>query len=673
MTRVYQYYQRRTAFLSLLVIFAWVGLGYRLFQIQIINGKEYYSQSHRQGQTKEILPAVRGNIYDTNDIPLTRNTIHYTIAADPTKINDIQQISKTMSAITGKPPKHYNKKLAQTGNFVYLERNLKKQYVQSIIGKDFNGLIIQRHSRRSYPHDNISGQLVGFTNVDGQGLSGIENKYDNYLAGENGWIVKQRTGLGEPNLNNNYPKQDPLDGSDIYLTIDIEYQTILHDELEKQLKKSDALSATGLIINPQTGAILAICSVPDFDPNNPGRYPVENQKLKAITDQFEPGSTYKIVTATAALDQNLVNPDDQFNCENGVFEFKNITISDHEPHDVLTFAEIIAQSSNIGIIKVASQIGQDQLYRYSREFGFGSSTNIGLSAEADGILREVSDWSTISLAEVAMGHEVGISAIQLAMAYSAIANDGILLKPYLINDIKALNNKILQSNSPTVVRKVANKNVMDTLTNLLVQAVEKGTGTEAYIPGWQVAGKTGTAQKNINGSYSNSKFESSFAGFLPAENPQLLCVIVLDEPKYGYHWGGVGAAPVFKKVMERIINIDDSIKPPTNGFFNPDEINPILVEKKLEVPDKNIPNKPILLSSNAIVSNQQSERTIDGENDSSKLIVPDVKGMSLKKAIRILQRSGLEIEFAGSGRVVWQTPNPGTQYQAGAICSIGLE
>ena len=673
MTRVYQYYQRRTAFLSLLVIFAWVGLGYRLFQIQIINGKEYYSQSHRQGQTKEILPAVRGNIYDTNDIPLTRNTIHYTIAADPTKINDIQQISKTMSAITGKPPKHYNKKLAQTGNFVYLERNLKKQYVQSIIGKDFNGLIIQRHSRRSYPHDNISGQLVGFTNVDGQGLSGIENKYDKYLAGENGWIVKQRTGLGETNLNNNYPKQDPLDGSDIYLTIDIEYQTILHDELEKQLKKSDALSATGLIINPQTGAILAICSVPDFDPNNPGRYPVENQKLKAITDQFEPGSTYKIVTATAALDQNLVNPDDQFNCENGVFEFKNITISDHEPHDVLTFAEIIAQSSNIGIIKVASQIGQDQLYRYSREFGFGSSTNIGLSAEADGILREVSDWSTISLAEVAMGHEVGISAIQLAMAYSAIANDGILLKPYLINDIKALNNKILQSNSPTVVRKVANKNVMDTLTNLLVQAVEKGTGTEAYIPGWQVAGKTGTAQKNINGSYSNSKFESSFAGFLPAENPQLLCVIVLDEPKYGYHWGGVGAAPVFKKVMERIINIDDSIKPPTNGFFNPDEINPILVEKKLEVPDKNIPNKPILLSSNAIVSNQQSERTIDGENDSSKLIVPDVKGMSLKKAIRILQRSGLEIEFAGSGRVVWQTPNPGTQYQAGAICSIGLE
>ncbi len=673
MTRVYQHYQRRTALLSLLVIFAWVGLGYRLFQIQIINGKEYYSQSHRQGQTKEILPAVRGNIYDTNDVPLTRNTIHYTIAADPTKINNIQQISKAMAAITGKPPKHYNKKLAQNGNFVYLERNLKKQYVQSIIDKDFNGLIIQRHSRRSYPHDNISGQLVGFTNVDGQGLSGIENKYDKYLAGENGWIVKRRTGLGETNLNNNYPKQDPADGSDIHLTIDIEYQTILHDELEKQLKKSAALSATGLIINPQTGAILAICSVPDFDPNNPGRYPVENQKLRAITDQFEPGSTYKIVAATAALDQNLVNPDDQFNCENGTFEFKNITISDHEPHDVLTFAEIIAQSSNIGIIKVASRIGQDQLYRYSREFGFGSSTNIELSAEADGILREVNDWSAISLAEVAMGHEVGISAIQLAMAYSAVANDGILLKPYLITDIKAINNKTLHSNSPTVVRKVANKNVMDTLTNLLVQAVEKGTGTEAYIPGWQVAGKTGTAQKNINGSYSNSKFESSFAGFLPADNPQLLCVIVLDEPKYGYHWGGVGAAPVFKKVMERIINIDDSIKPPTNGFFNPDEIDPILVEKKLEVPEKNIPNKPILLSSNVVVDNEKIEGTSTTENDGSKLVIPDVKGMSLKKAIRILQRSGLEIEFAGSGRVVWQTPNPGTQYQAGAICSIGLE
>lgn len=675
MTRVYQHYQRRTALIALVVILAWVGLGYRLFDIQIIHGKEYFDQGHKQGQAKKILPAIRGNIYDANNVPLTRNTVHYTIAADPAKLNDNRSISEIMSSITGKPAKYYQKKLIQKGNFVYLERNLKKQYVQSIVSEDIEGLIVQRHSRRSYPHDNIGGQLVGFTNVDDQGLAGLEQKFDNYLAGEDGWVIKQVTGLGESSTNNNYPKQDPIDGSDIYLSINVEYQTILLEELEKQLKKSDAASATGLIVNPQSGSIMAIGSVPDFNPNNPGRYPIENQKLRAITDQFEPGSTYKIVTATAAIDKGLVQVNDIFDCENGKFEYNSITISDHEPHGMLSFAEIIEQSSNIGIIKIASLVGQNELYRYSQEYGFGSATNLELSAETVGTLRKPSEWSQISLAEIAMGYEVGISVIQLAMAFSAIANDGILLKPYLINEIRDQNNKIVKSNSSTIVRRIADRSVMNTLTDLLVQAVEKGTGTEAFIPGWQVAGKTGTAQKSINGKYSNTKFESSFVGFLPASDPQLLCVIVLDEPKHGYHWGAIGAAPVFKRVMERIINIDDSIKPPTNGFFNPVESAPILVEKKLEIKKDNIRREPILLSSTAVVpsSNVENQKTVASTEEVNRGVVPNVKGMSLKKAIRIIQRSGYDVRFAGSGRVVWQTPIPGTLHQVGEICSIGLE
>lgn len=674
MTRVYQYYQRRIAFLSLLVILAWAGLGYKLFSIQVLNGKDHCIQSHKQGQIKEVLPAVRGNIYDINGLPLTRNIIHFTIAADPNKIDDTQAISKELSKITGKPSKYYSKKLNSNGNFVYLERNIKKQFVQSIIEKDFNGLIAQRHARRSYPQENIGGQLVGFTNVDDKGIAGIEKIHENYLSGENGWVIKERTGLGQLNLKNNYPKKDPVDGLDIQLTLNIEYQSVLHEELVKQFKKTNATSATGVIINPQTGAILAIASVPDFDPNNPGKYPTENQKLRAITDQFEPGSTYKIVAATAAIDNNIVDISDEFNCENGEFEFNNITITDHKPHEVLTFGEIIEQSSNIGIIKVASRVGKNSLHHYSQEYGFGSETNIGLSAESSGTLRKLSDWSPVSIAEVAMGHEVGISALQLAAAYSAIANDGILLRPYITSNIEDVSGNSVYSENPMVVRKVANQNVMDTLTELLVNAVEKGTGTEAYIPGWQVAGKTGTAQKYINGNYSNSKFVSNFIGFLPACNPQLLCAIILDEPKLGYHWGGAGAAPVFKRVMERIINLDDSIKPPKNGFFDLNESAPILVDKKIKVQKNIFKNEPILLSSTAIEKKKEIQvkpknNTVNG----SKAIVPNVKGMSLKKAILTLRKSGLESKFIGSGRVVWQSPNPGSVSEAGAVCSIGLE
>ncbi len=672
MTRVYQQYQRRISFLSLLVIIAWGGLGFRLFNIQITGGEKYYQQGHKQGQTKEILSALRGNIFDANGIPLTRNIIHYDIAADPSKVQNKQNVAKELSKITGKPTNYYIKKLNSENNFTYLERNLQKEYAQPIINKNIDGIIMNRLARRSYPQDNIGGQLVGFTNVDNAGLAGIEHVYDKQLSGNDGWIIKQRSGLGNINLNNNYPKQDPIDGADVLLTINIEYQSVLQEELLKQLKKTDAKSASGVIIDPQTGAILAIASLPDFNPNQPNKFATENQKIRACTDQFEPGSTFKIVAATAAIDQNLVRIEDEFDCENGTFQYKSVTINDHKPHEMLTFGEIIEQSSNIGIIKIASQVGEKSLYNYARDYGFGTPTNIGLNAESSGTLRKLSDWSKISLAEISMGHEIGVTALQLAMAYGVVANGGILLKPYIIYNINNIDGISIYSEEPTVIRKIANNTVMNQLTQLLVTAVESGTGIEANIPGWQVAGKTGTAQKYVDGDYSHTKFISNFVGYLPASNPQLLCVITLDEPKLGYHWGGTGAAPVFKRIMERIINLDDSIKMPKNIINESIPREPVLVENKSKKSIKIFKNEPILLSSIAnepapIPSSKKQQK------HKTKTVIPNVRGMSLKKAINTLQNSGLESNFAGSGTVVWQSPKPGTVSMIGTICSIGLE
>jgi len=671
MTRIYQQYQRRISFLSLLVIFAWGGLGYRLFSIQVTGSEKYSQQCHKQGQTKEILSALRGNIFDTKGIPLTRNIIHYTIAADPAKVQNKQYIAKELSKTTGKPSNYYIKKLNEKNNFVYLERNLQKKYAQPVIDKNIDGIITNRLVHRSYPQDNIGGQIIGFTNVDDTGLAGIENVYDKQLSGAEGWIVKQRNGLGNVYLNNNYPKKNPTDGADIHLTINIEYQSVLQDELYKQLNKTEAISASGVIIDPQTGAILAMASVPDYNPNKPNKSATENQKNRVLTDQFEPGSTFKIVAATAAIDKNIVKIEDKFDCEDGSFKYKSVTINDHKPHSILTFGEIIEQSSNIGIIKVASQIGDKSLYNYAQDYGFGTPTNIGLNAESSGTLNKPSDWSQISLAEISMGHEIGVTALQLAMAYGAVANGGILLKPYLINNINTAGDISIYSEEPKVIRKITNNNVMMQLSRLLVTAVETGTGVKANIPGWQVAGKTGTAQKYVNGNYSHTKFISNFVGYLPASNPQLLCVITLDEPKLGFHWGGTGAAPVFKRVVERIINLDDSIQMPIKTFKNPSNRSSILVKKR-SLSNKTRNNQPILLSSVAIET-VPAPQSANLKKNKTKIVIPNVRGMSLKKAINTLQKSGLESKFAGSGTVVWQSPTPGTVSMMGAICSIGLE
>jgi len=672
MTRIYQQYRRRISFLSILVLFSWGGLSYRLYDIQVANGMQYHKQGQKQGIAREELPAIRGNIYDVNGVPLTRNITHYTIAADPSIVQSKQIVAKELSKITGKPVNHYIKKLNGKKNFSYLERNLEKKDAQPLMEKNIDGIIVQRHFQRSYPQDNIGGQLIGFTNVDNKGLAGIENIFNTQLSGANGWIVKQRSGLGNVNMKNNYPKQNPIDGADVHLTINIKYQSILQEELLKQLKNTDALSATGIITNPQTGAILAMASVPDYNPNKPNKSATENQKIRACTDQFEPGSTFKIVAATAAIDNNRVNVTDKFNCENGTYRYKTVTINDHKPHNILTFGEIVEHSSNIGIIKVASQIGEKYIYNYAQEYGFGAPTNIGLSAESSGTLRKLNEWSNISIAEISMGHEVGTTAIQLAMAYGAIANGGILLKPYIINNISNIDGVSIYSESPKVIRKIADENVMAQLSQLLVNAVETGTGIEANISGWQIAGKTGTAQKSIDGVYSHTKFLSNFVGYLPASNPQLLCIITLDEPKLGYHWGGTGAAPVFKQVMERIINIDDSIQMPYKIIRKTINRDPLLVKHEINETKTNRKNEPILLSSIAKEHSPISSLA-NSQLKNTEIVIPNVQGMSLKKAITTLSQAGLKSKFKGSGTVVQQTPKPGTISTSGTICSIGLE
>ena len=654
MTKTYLKFRSRVTVLSCFLIFAWVGLTARLFQIMVIDSAAYREQGFRQSQKNETLLAVRGNIYDRHDRPLTRNIIHYSLGAHPSKIKNKQSFSELIAEATGREAENYIGKLESKSDFVYLDRNLRRDKVESILGTRIAGLVIERKSRRSYPHSNVAAQIVGFTDVDDEGLVGIEKEFNTLLSGTPGWVVKQVNGEGRSQIKTSFPMMPPVDGANIQLTIDLEYQSILQEELARRVNESNAKGAMGVLMDPQTGAILAMASLPDYDPNRPGASPTENQKNKAITDQFEPGSTYKIVAATAAVATQTVSLFDEFYCEDGQFTVAGKTITDHEKFGLLTFPQIIAHSSNVGTIKIAQELGRNPLYQYSRDFGFGTLTGIRFPGETQGTLRQTKDWSEISLAEVSIGYEVGVTALQMVSAYAAIANGGFLLKPRLVEQILGQNGNEVYAEKPEVIRKVADPEIMATVKDMLVEVVKTGTGSKARIQGWSVAGKTGTAHKFMDGSYSD-KYISNFAGFFPAENPQVVGIIILDEPKYGLHWGGYGAAPVFRRVAQRIINMDDSIqyhKPKTKRF------NTMIADNQNVAVPTSIP---------ALNTVSPYPAYQDGYT-----IVPDVRGMSIRKAKQILIAANLRADFTGSGHVVWQSPKPGTKKLPGSICTMGL-
>ena len=408
-------------------------------------------------------------------------------------------------------------------------------------------------------------------------------------------------------------------------------------ELKKGLNESSAKSANGVIVDPHTGFILAMASVPDFNPNQYQNFNPLNYKNRVISDSYEPGSTYKIIALTAAIENSKINLQDSIYCEDGYYKLKNGHIlHDHEAHGMLSVPEVFSFSSNIGMAKIADLLSIQELYDKSRQFGFGVDTGILLPNEESGMLRETKDWSYLSNKSVAIGQEISCTTLQTAMAYSAIANGGFLLQPIIINSIGGQ----YLTKSPVIIREVTNPKTSKTILALLEKVVDSGGGSNAYLEGYSVGGKTGTAQKFINGEYSNSEYISSFASIFPIENPKYVCVISVDSPdkKRGKHWGNETAAPIVKNIYKKIIN-QKGIKPET--FF-------------VDI-DTNI---------NRTVKQEYIDHTI----------IPNFRGKTLKESIKISKNIGVKIKPVGySGRVVWQSIKAGTEVEDVEICELKVE
>lgn len=500
------------------------------------------------------LEARRGTIYDSNQKPEAVNIATDSVYAAPNEMKDKDKEAaiRQLSPILNISESNLQNKIYRKKSFVWIQRKISAQQAQQIRQLKIKGIDFIKESKRCYPNAYLASQVIGFAGLDNQGLEGLELYYDKYLKGKNGFALFLRDAR-QKKLDLKDKTLAPRDGYDLELTIDEVIQYIAERELDNSFRVNKAKGASIIVMEPHTGEILAMASRPAYDLNEYSKVDKEQVRNRAICDMFEPGSVFKVVAASAALEEKKASEQDKFFCENGAYRVGNHILHDHTPHGWLTFTEVVEQSSNIGTTKIAQLIGPDMLYKYVRKFGFGTKTGIDMLGEINGSIKEPRFWSKTSIGAIPIGHEVGVTALQLACAYSVIANGGKLMKPYIVKSIKDKFGQVIKSFSPVVTAQVISADTSARMRKILTGVIEEGTGKMAKMEGFSAAGKTGTAQKiEPGGKYSHNKFIGSFIGFAPAEEPLITIVVTIDEPR-PYYYGGVVAAPVFQKVAADVL------------------------------------------------------------------------------------------------------------------------
>jgi len=675
-------------------------LALRLFQVQVIDASVYQAQARRQYEKPQEIPALRGAIYDRGGRAMVTNARFISFGADPAMVGDrVREVADRFAAVFNRPRSAYIEKFASASkHFVWLERGVNPATEARIGAASLPGVITIPAPRRLYPYGDVAAQLLGFTGVDGGGLAGVELELDSLLRGVNGHLVLQRDGLNRQRQSVDYPRVDPLDGDAVTLTVDVEYQSIAEEELRRGIQRNRAESGLVAMMDPATGEVLAMANEPPMNPADPGTGDPGAMRNRVVTDMFEPGSVFKIVTASAALEEKKVALAQRFNGEGGTYRPRlrngsvRNTITDTHPHGIITFQEAMEVSSNIVMAKVSDLVGADALFTMARAYGFGTETGIELPGEVRGELKHPSRWSGTTLNSMAYGYEVGVTPLQILTAYAAAANGGTLMKPYIVRSVVAADNRVLFEHRPERIRRVVSPATAALLVQLFRGVVERGTGMTARIPGLAVAGKTGTARRAIDGKYSLNDYTASFVGFFPAEAPAVVCLVMIENPRDRGYTGSLAAAPVFRAIAERIYAI--------SGRFRAEHAALRSSSSLLVVPDVTALAPAAarsLLSAlgfdvqirgeGGAVAHQTPEAgerlapggtvtlvSAEAPGASAGLIgVPDVRGEAIRRALTRLALVRLDATIQGSGVVVAQDPMPGSRVRAGTAVALRCE
>ncbi len=520
----------------------------KLAYIMLINHQWYAEKAMKQQLKSEELPVKRGLILDRRGREIGINVDAESIYCNPAEISESEAntVAANLSKITGKQSDVIRTKINSNSRFCWIERKISAQTAEMIKKTKINGVGLMTEVKRVYPKGNLASHIVGFVDIDNRGIEGIEQKYDKYLTAAGEKIVSYRDAKG--NLLSKGGLKE-IKGNNIFLTIDEGLQYILEKNLDDTVKKWRASYATAIMMDPFTGEILAMANSPSFNPNNPADVKPQQRKNRAITDCYEPGSTFKIIVGAAALEEGLVKPNAKYDCSAGYIEVGGRRIKDAHRHGVLTFQEVIQKSSNVGTIKIGLALGKERLYDYTKRFGFGEKTGIDIIGEVSGRVRPPENWSGMSIGSISIGQEIASTPLQVLRAYSVIANGGLLVKPYLLSEIQSPDGSTIHKTVPETKRVISEKTASKFNSILTTVTEVGGTAKEASVDGNLVAGKTGTAQKfdTHTKRYSKTNYVSSFVGFVPADKPRVALIVVVHDPR-GHIYGGIVAAPVFRKI-----------------------------------------------------------------------------------------------------------------------------
>ena len=530
----------------------------KLFLIQVFQSDYLSKKANEQHNLFLELEPARGIIFDRNLRSLSSNLPVESLYAVPDEIENKDKIIKQLSNLLGLSKSYLKDRLNRKKSFIWLARKLSESKASKIKDLKIKGLNFIKENKRFYPNGYMASHIIGFTGIDNHGLEGIELYYNDYLEGKSGRCLLLRDAQQRKISLAKY-FFPPQDGYDLVLTIDETIQFVAERELERAFRRYKAKAAMIIVMNPKTGEILALANRPTFDLNSYSDYQTDYRRNRAISDFFEPGSVFKIVTASAALEENMVSEEDRFYCEEGKYRVANHILHDHKPHGWLSFREVIVQSSNIGTTKVAQILGPEIVYRYMKLFGFGALTQIDLPGEVSGLVKRPSDWSGTSIGAIPIGQEVAVTTLQLVCAISSIANNGLYVKPFIVKCMRDKKGELIKEFHSTVIKRVISKDTAERIKDILTRVVEEGTGRRSRIEGLKVAGKTGTAQKFIDGRYSHNKFFASFVGFAPVDDPVIAVAVVVDEPR-GSDYGGTVSAPIFKNVIENSLKYLETSK-----------------------------------------------------------------------------------------------------------------
>ena len=629
-------------------------IGIRLVHLQVLGRGFFEQQGTRQSERTLNLYPRRGPILDRESRPLAVSVDAESLYAVPQDVVDPQATAAALAralSLDGAGRREVLAKLQRRSAFVWIDRKLDPVTARRVRDLQLEGIGFLAEHRRYYPQRELAAHVLGYVGIDNTGMGGIESGLEDYIRGRAAKVVVHTDARRRPVAQTERPSTD---GATVVLALDEAIQHVAERELERAMAETQAASGMVIAVEPFSGEVLAMAVWPTFNPNRYNAYPSSRWRNRAVSDVFEPGSIFKIVTAAAGLQESVVSPGEVLDCGNGRIEISGTVINDHAIFDRLTFTQAVVRSSDIGMIRVAQRLGRDNFARYVRDFGFGAATGVDLPGESAGLFRPTSRWSALSLPSLSFGQEIGVTGLQITMAAAAIANGGYLMKPIVVKRVEDAEGRAVLEPKPLVVRRVLQPGTVDTLTEILREVVRDGTGRAAAVPGYAVAGKTGTAQKaDASGRYSMVDHVASFVGFVPASHPALVVLASLDSPRGPHNQGGDVAAPLFARVAESALRI----------LAVPSDDPGRVLRAVATAPEVVVP---------AAYRAQTPSRPPVVPPDAEPGLMPDLRGRSAREAAITAARRGLVVELHGSGHVIVQSPEPGAEIEPGNTCVLTL-